>query len=309
MRRTLLLVALFGCLAVFWAAVLGTRDEPLGAAFAGRERLSEGAQPGLRVVPANAGAADLLALLLPPERVAALPSPVAEYGSPTLTRGEWALRPRYASYTAEDVLAFSPDLVVAHAWQSADTAERLREAGVQVLVLELPRSWSDIVAAIERIAAVVGRATEAAHLRDQLAQRRVRLGQRARAFAGARALSYSNLGAGGWAAGSGTTADILFELAGLENAARSLEGHQPIDLETLLRLDPDWIVVGTTSGEPGAAPTASYLLAEQTLAGLRAIRERRVVELDPHLFSTSSTELLAAAEALCSALEVAARPR
>jgi len=95
-----------------------------------------------------------------------------------------------------------------------------------------------------------GRAVEAA-----LAPRLTAL--RARNLPPLSAVSYTNLGTGGWVAGSGTTADILFALVGLENAAARahLVGHREIDLEGLLSLAPDVIVVGAPDEKEGIVST------------------------------------------------------
>ena len=53
------------------------------------------------------------------------------------------------------------------------------------------------------------------------------------------ALSYSNYGTGGWTAGSGTTADLMIALAGMQNAAAAagFEGHVSLGMECLLAIE------------------------------------------------------------------------
>ena len=118
-------------------------------------------------------------------------------------------------------------------------------------------------------------------------------------------MSYSNFGAGGSTTGRGTTLDIVFELAGVENAAAraGLEGHAALDHELLLALDPDLIVVGGDEDEVDAPGTAAYLLAQPELAGLRAVSTGRIVTLPAELFTTVSTELVRAAETLAAELD------
>ena len=143
-----------------------------------------------------------------------------------------------------------------------------------------------------------GRAVEAA-----LAPRLTAL--RARNLPPLSAVSYTNLGTGGWVAGSGTTADILFALVGLENAAARahLVGHREIDLEGLLSLAPDVIVVGAPDEKEGIVSTRAYLESQPVLEPLSALRRDLVVSLPQELFTTASTELVTAAERLAAELD------
>jgi ABC-type Fe3+-hydroxamate transport system substrate-binding protein len=121
-----------------------------------------------------------------------------------------------------------------------------------------------------------------------------------------RALCYSNFGEGGSTAGSETTLDEMMRLAGLTNAAAAIGrvGHGGLDFEQLLELDPDLILCSQPlrmqagpAGDRGGA-SEQLLYAEPRLAGLRAVRERRVLSLPAWLFATGSHEIVHAAEEL-----------
>ncbi len=139
----------------------------------------------------------------------------------------------------------------------------------------------------------------------EIEARRARLSARAARFAGLRALSYTNLGAGGWTSGSNTTGQILLELAGLTNAAAEagLAGDAPADQERLLALAPDLFLVGRPDRSESSPPSANFLYAEPALQHLEALRARRVVALPPALFTSASPELLRGAELLVESLE------
>jgi ABC-type Fe3+-hydroxamate transport system substrate-binding protein len=103
----------------------------------------------------------------------------------------------------------------------------------------------------------------------------------------------------------------MFELAGLHNAVaeRGTVGHVGFTFEELLALDPDVIVVSRPlkmpegpSGDRGGA-AEKILYGEASLAGLRAVRERRVVSLPAWLFATGSHELVHGAEVLADEVE------
>jgi len=259
------------------------------------------------ILPANAAFVDMLSVLVDADRIRALPKESNEYSrlrsaDPDLK--SWSELPHFGSYGAETILPFEPDLILVHAWQKADVTALLRNEGLPVVLLPLPRRWEDI----DRALLVLGRILDVESRAERIIeQQRLRIeALRSRSpFAGLRAISYTNLGTGGTVAGSGTTADILFGLAGLENAAASagLIEYQSLDLEGLLRMDPDVIVVDGAHSDAKSPPTAAFLYAQEGLENMRAIRGKRVIAISTELFTTTSQELLRGAEILVAELE------
>jgi len=263
------------------------------------------ARPPVRVLPANAAWVDTLSSLVGPERVVALPAEAFGYSRLGREPGAWSALQPLTSFEGERILALAPDLVLVHEWQNAETVAGLRRAGVPVLSVAVPQSWSEITATLELLGVVLGVPERAQALLAELEARRARLRERARPFVALRALSYTNLGAGGWTSGAATTGQILLELAGLHNAAAEagLVGDVGADQERLLALAPDVFVVGRPDRSERSPPSAEFLLAEPALRGLAAIRERRIVALPPELFTSASPELLRGAEEVVAALE------
>ncbi len=260
--------------------------------------------PPQRVLPANTAIVDVLLEILPRERFAGLPAESQTYsalaGVYADRAADWGGLPQLATYKTESVLVLRPDLVLCHEWQGADTTSLLRANGVSVLVLSSPNRWDDVLSTIEIAGTALGTEERAQELLLALDERLDRLRQRARTLPVQRALSYSNLGAEGSAAGRGTTADVIFELLSWTNAAAEadLVGHTTVDMETLLVLDPDWIVVGTMTADVGSTPSEEFLRSRRELSQLRAVRENRIITLPQELFTTASQELLSAAELL-----------
>ncbi|HEX6882823.1 MAG TPA: ABC transporter substrate-binding protein [Planctomycetota bacterium] len=262
-----------------------------------------------RILPANAAWVDALSLLVGPERVVALPGEAFGYSRLTQAQTGWAALPTLAVFEAERLLALQPDLVLAHAWQNPETIATLRRAGIPVLATHVPESWNDVTESLLTLGTALGEDGRARQVVAELEARRVALRARAERFAGLRALTYTNLGAGGWTAGAGTTGDVLLGLAGLENAAAraGLRGDATADGERLLALAPDLFVVGRPDASEHSPPSAEFLLAEPALAHLEAVRARRIVTLPPALFTSASPELLTGAERLVDALEALER--
>jgi len=309
MRQVLFL----GCLAL--SACSGQTPAPARAAsaagFPRTVALPGGASlvvPALpvRVVPASSTAVDLVAALLPPERVAGLPEQALDYSSLADKPGAWARLPTFYSYLAEPVLALLPDVVMADPWNQPETTARLREAGLTLFLLPEVKNWPDARALLVLAGKVLGADERAASLAAELDLRVAELREAAAARGPVRALTYSNFGGSGWSAGSGTTVHAIMELCGVENAAAAggRTGHFSIGFEQLLTLDPDVILTSLPLRE-GAGPAGDrggasreLLLSEPRLRGLKAVRTGSVLALPARYLATGSHELVTAAEGL-----------
>jgi len=250
--------------------------------------------PPRRIVPAGANLLESVVALVGIDAVAGAPAQAADYARLADVDDEtWAALPRFSRYTAEPILALGPDLVLVSPWQAIETTEILIDAGVPVVTLPDAASWDDQLALLARLGELLGAEARATALVRDLERRRAALAATHGRRDHLRAMTYTNFGTGGWTAGSGTHPDTMLRLAGLQNASAlaGRQGHTPIDFEQILALDPGLIVVG---GEP----TARLLREEPSLAELRAVREDRVVVLDPALMAAASHHLLDAAEAL-----------
>ena len=285
-------------------AACGPRTPPPAAASAG---------PPQRIVPASAGVLDLVVALVPAARIAGVPSQALPFSAAGARADDPDLlaRPRFDAYVAEALLALSPDLVICDRWQSPDTTERLREAGVRVLELGELESLDSVRAALRQLGEVLGAQAACDATLADLDARVARLAESAPRRAGWRALSYTNGGGGGWAPGAGTTADEWIRLTGMSNAGAEggRTGHVRCSFEELLALDPDLIVVSTRSEGGGEGVSARILREEPGLANLRAVRLDRIVVLDAWLFSGVGPQVVAAAEQLAPLADAAMERR
>ena len=255
--------------------------------------------PAQHLLPLNSTAVDELCALVEPDRVRALPQTATDYSTIREQTGTWLALPRFSEITAPGLLALEPDLVIAHEWQGAAAIPHLRRAGIAVLVLPMPDSLEAACSELALLGQLLDASDRAQAVIAEVEARRQTLGTSASERAGLRVLSYANYGTGGWAAGTGTTPDIVIGLAGMQNVAREagLSSFAEIDYELLLRLDPDLILVeAEASGEPG--PTESLLRSEPALTGLRALRTGGIARLPRRLSATTSFHMIEAAEHL-----------
>lgn len=309
-----MLLAALGLFAALGLCACGERAVP-AIPGSGREvTLADGRtftvqSRGLRVFPASASVVDFLVALAQPERVVALPEQALDYASVPSDVAGWTSIPRFSAYVAEAVIACSPDLVIAEPWQDANTSERLRSAGIEVVVLPEVRTWKEARATLLGVGQMLALEAGAQKLVRELDLRVEKLAALPGPRRGLRVMSYSNFGSGGSSAGANTTVHEQIVLAGMQNALGERDGHVQVSFEDLIALDPDLILVSKplhgsegTQGDRGGA-SQRLLENEPSLRGLRAIKNHRVVALPPNLFATGSQSIVAAAEALAAAVD------
>jgi ABC-type Fe3+-hydroxamate transport system substrate-binding protein len=258
-------------------------------------------QRPMRVLPATAGATDLVVELLDPARVVALPVTAPAWSIVGDEPERWAHTPVLQAFTGEAVLTLEPDLLLVSSWTDPSPLAVLRGAGIPVLELPDARTWEGLLDSVRLLGEALDEVERAHELVSSLEGRRAALAATEREPLSI--LPYANFGTGGTTSGLETTLDLAIRLAGFENAAATagIRRHEGLSLEQVLDLDPD--VFLTSSGRDGVTAGATYLRGEQALAGLRAIREGRIVVLPAELFGASSQRVLDAAEALAAAVE------
>ncbi len=282
-------------------ASCSSEESPPGATSEAKEGATVTAPQ--RVLPTNATAVDIVFDLIAAERIVAVPDTVGDYAAVDVDFSTWTEEQVFSEFSAEALLAFNPDLVVVGPWQDPNTVERLVESGVQVVELPRVSGLADIRASIRVAASALQAEAKAEQLIKDFDERLAALRATAQGRGNVGALAYTNYGSGGWAAGAGTTAGLVLELAGLTNVAAEAgrEGHDGIDIESLLVLDPDVLVISKPSAGYGA--TRAYLEGENALSNLSAISGGCIVELPADLFSTASSHLLEAAELLAREID------
>ncbi len=261
--------------------------------------------PPTRIMAANAGVLDALSLLVGPERLAGIASGGVPY-SIALSRGTLDLSPeqRDLGHDSESVLDIAPDLLLMNSWQSLEQLQVFDENAINWVSLPDVVAFEDVLSNARLLGRLIGEEAAAERLIDDLTIRRDQLDAPS-PRQGLRALAYSNSGGGGYAMGRGTTHDVVLELAGLANVADELdlEWHATLDIETLLDLDPHVLVIAGPTKDELRSSTAVALESDTRLAQLRAVREGRVIEIPPLLFTTNSGYLIEAAEILSAALD------
>ncbi|MGF1547818.1 MAG: hemin ABC transporter substrate-binding protein [Thiotrichales bacterium] len=187
----------------------------------------------------------------------------------------------FRQLSTEGALSLRPTLVLATADAGpAETLAQLRSAGVRIETLANLYSDTGVVEKIHNVAHALGmpeRGTQlAAAVRAQLAATQARIATRTE-----RPRVLFLLGVGGGspvAAGRGTAAAAMIEMAGASNVFGSFEGYKPVSGEAIAAADPQ-VVLTVEPGKDLAALT-QRLLAVPGIAATSAGRKHRFVTMD-----------------------------
>ncbi|HEX6998854.1 MAG TPA: ABC transporter substrate-binding protein [Gammaproteobacteria bacterium] len=194
--------------------------------------------------------------------------------------------------SAEELLRYRPDVVVAGAYTGAFTRALLERLGYRVVELDPAVTVADIAANVRRVAEAVGRPDRGAALVAAL-QQRVRRLEAARPAA---PVDTVIVRPGGFTVGRDSLAHELLTLAGLRNAAaeQGLDRWGSLSVEALLRSDPELLVMtGYRDDEPSLA---NAVLRHPALVA--AARERAVVTVPAAYWSCGLPQSLDAVDLL-----------
>lgn len=197
------------------------------------------AQPAPRVASINLCADQLVLSLAAPGQITTISWLAADPEESMLARQAAAFPLNYGS--AEELLRFAPDVVVAGAFTSSATVALLGRLGYRIVLLEPAVD----VAGIERNLRAVGEALDAnARAATLIAGMHLELARLSTAAA-ADPIDAVVVRPGGFTIGRDSLADSLMTLAGLRNvaAARGLDRWGSLSMETLLYSRPDLLIV------------------------------------------------------------------
>lgn len=249
-----------------------------------------------RICSVSLAGDELLALLVPPERVVCVSSLVDDPATSNAA-GHFGDSVARLSARIEPVLSRRPDLVLAAPWNRGGFLELLEAADVRSVVLEPVVDFEDVRRSVRRVARLTGTERRGERALARLDARLERLDARLSDLRERpTVLSFSHM----IVAGAGTTVDTLIRRAGGRNAAgeAGLEGHVKVSMERLLSLDPDVLLLGF--GREGSRER--LLEAYPHLSALRAVRNGRVIILPPRQLTTVTPHLVEGVEALARRL-------
>ncbi|MCQ2528891.1 MAG: helical backbone metal receptor [Saccharofermentans sp.] len=192
----------------------------------------------------------------------------------------------------EAIVAVEPTVVLASSFVDDDTVAALAEYGIEVAVVTEGTDIEGLYALINEVATYVDAEDEAAALNDEISAELAAIETIETDSTVYYVVGYGEYG--DFTAGDGSFIASIIETAGAKNAGEGMDQWAMLDAETLIALDPDYIVI------------ADYLVDDFTnmepYSALTAVSEGRVIAVDENVFVRQTPRNVEAVKALVAAI-------
>ncbi|WP_048602359.1 ABC transporter substrate-binding protein [Rubeoparvulum massiliense] len=193
----------------------------------------------------------------------------------------------------EGIMALAPDLVFAHqssatAW--ADGLEQLRQAGINVVVVNDATSFDEVYRSIEMVAQAIGEPTEGEQLVTSMKEQFAEIEKKAASIPeNERPKVWVEISEDLYTAGSGTFIDEMLKLLHANNIAGDQAGWFQLNEEDVIVRQPDIIL--STYGY--YVPNAKELILARTGWGhIPAIQSGQVYDVDSDMVTRPGPRLV-----------------
>jgi iron complex transport system substrate-binding protein len=206
----------------------------------------------------------------------------------------------FVDRNAEQVISLRPDLVLAARYTKVDLKGLLAETNTPLIVTTDFRNFADIEANLRLIGRAVGEEVRAESVIGEMRRKLDAARSRLRPEGAVRRVLY--LASGNFSAGSGTSIHEILTAAGLKNAAAEAEikGHVKLAPEQIMQINPDVILIA--SGYERDRGFRKALENDAQLSAVRAVKEKRIVEVPARGVLTVSHHVADAVDALVEAV-------
>ena len=206
----------------------------------------------------------------------------------------------FVDRNSEQVISLRPDLVLAARYTKVDLKGLLAETNTPLIVTTDFRNFADIEANVRLIGRAVGEEDRAESVIGEM--RRKLDAARSRLRPESEALRALYLASGNFSAGSETSIHEILTAAGLKNAAAEagIKGHVKLASEQIMQINPDVILIA--SGYERDRGFRQALENDAQLSAVRAVKEKRIVEVQARGVLTVSHHAADAVDALVEAV-------
>ncbi|MFC2001774.1 ABC transporter substrate-binding protein [Chloroflexota bacterium] len=198
----------------------------------------------------------------------------------------------FSTPNIEEVVAHSPNLILAASIHEDKIIPQLEQKGLTVLALK-PKTLDEVLAAITLVGDVTGKEREASELLAKM-QGRIKAvtGNTARLTGEQRPRVLYYI----WhdplkVAGSGTLQDELIQKAGGTNIARNLTDYADISLEAVIDANPEVMIASVSHGSSREL-TFQFIGTEPRLKDTAARQNNRIYMVDGNLVSRAGPRIV-----------------
>jgi iron complex transport system substrate-binding protein len=187
------------------------------------------------------------------------------------------------------VIGLRPDLILTTYYSSEEFKNRLRLSSIPFVEIGFFGDMPSIQEQIELLGRIIGEEPAARRLLDTMQLNVSAIREFARARSSGEKLRVVYYGMHGFVAGEQSTFDSLCDLLDVINlpAAEGVRFFKQVDYETLLKWDPDIIVVPEDSG------LEKELLEQKILQTAKAVRARNIKSI-PNVYLMASSQFAVA---------------
>ena len=202
----------------------------------------------------------------------------------------------FSTPNIEEVVALSPDLVLATVIHETEVIPQLESYGLSVVATD-PKTIDEVIEAITLIGQVTGAEKEAASLLDDMQSRVKAVTDKTGKLSEAQKPKVLYIV---WhdplmAAGSGTLHDELMRTAGGVNVAGDVDDYAGISLEAVITANPDIMIAGVGMGTGEDLPY-QFITTEPRLRDTPARKNNRVYAIDVDLVGRPGPRIVDALE-------------
>ena len=253
--------------------------------FREEERTWFAREQPMRIIAHAVGVTEILWAICPRERIVAFNDLAADPEYSFLAEEVKARGPAFRTQETELVLGFQPDLVLTVFYSSIEFKEKLRQANVPFVDLGYFGTIDSIKYQTQLIGRLIGEEGNATALVDLVDRKIAEL--RGKQPPPARPLRLLYYDQNGYIPGKTSNFTSICEMIGAVNvgAEQGIKSWSQIDYETLLKWDPDSIVVPAESG------LRELLTTNRIVSHARAARQGRVCSL-PGIYLRADSQYL-----------------
>jgi len=208
-------------------------------------------------------------------------------------------------FNVEKIISLNPDVVLAHASSAHNSTEglqQIRDAGIDVVVVNDATSFEDVYKGMEMIGQATGAETEADKLVADMKEKLAAIKDKAAAISDSDQKSVYIEVSGEPSIFTTGTNTFMQEMLDTINAKNiiSEEGWIQVDQEVVIAANPDAII--TTYGAYSETSPIDQISSRKGWEEIKAVKEKQIVDVDSDMVTRSGPRLVEGVEAVAEAV-------
>ncbi len=202
-------------------------------------------------------------------------------------------------FNIEKIISLNPDLVIANAMNNLEGIEQIKNAGINILVVNNASSFDEVYDSIEMIGKATGTSEKAEKVIFEMKDRLSQLAQKAATITEEEKLTVwvEIWGEPLYTSGKGTFMDEMLTIIHATNAAGEQDGWPMFTEEDAVLLNPD-VIITTYGHVPGFENAVEDVLARAAWQEVGAVKTERVYNVEANIVERPGPRLIEGVEKL-----------